>query len=214
MKKALIVYGGWDGHHPEPVSKLIAAKLAGLGYEVDLDTDLVRFEDAEALKRYDLLIPNWTMGEMSTGQAAGLQAAVESGVGLAGWHGGMGDAFRTMCEFQMMVGGQFVGHPGNVKTYTVDIADPQHEITRGMSSFEITSEQYYMHIDPAVHVIASTVVNQPTCDWLEGTVMPVAWVRPWGRGRVFYNALGHQPEDYDVPGNLELTLRGLQWATR
>lgn len=215
MKKALIVYGGWEGHHPLEVSQTVAELLKEAGFAVELETELSTFEDAHALKAYDLIIPNWTMGEMSDAQAKGLSEAVEQGTGLGGWHGGAGDAFRTQCYFQFMVGGQFVGHPGNNKDYTVDIADPSHPVTQGLSSFTMqATEQYYMHIDPAVQVLATTVVNQPTLAWLEGTVMPVAWVRPWGQGRVYYCALGHKTEDFSVPSAQALLIQGLRWASR
>ncbi len=215
MKKALIVYGGWEGHHPAEVSQKVAALLEPDGFQVELETDLAVFEDVEALKSYDLIMPNWTMGKMNGEQAKGISQAVEAGSGLGGWHGGAGDAFREQCDFQIVIGGQFVGHPGNNKDFTVDIVPGTHPVTEGLNGFAMTgTEQYYMHIDPAVQVLATTVVNQPTLPWLEGTIMPVAWVRPWGQGRVFYCSLGHNTEDFDVPGAQTLLIQGLRWAAR
>ncbi|WOO43228.1 ThuA domain-containing protein [Rubellicoccus peritrichatus] len=213
MKSALIVYGGWDGHQPEETSKIVSEALSGREFSVSMETDLDVFLDQDRLRQFDLIIPNWTMGNMTFEQGKSLKEVIESGIGLAGWHGGAGDAFRDNCEFQIMIGGQFVGHPGNMKDYTVDIINPDHEITKGLSSFPMHSEQYYMHIDPAVEVIAATKVNQPTDPWLEGTTMPVAWVRPWGKARVFYSALGHDPSEFKGDC-LELLLRGLTWAAK
>ena len=71
-----------------------------------------------------LVVPIWTMGTITKEQEAGLLAAVKSGVGIAGWHGGMGDSFRNNTEYQWMVGGQWVAHPGNMIDYEVNIIRP------------------------------------------------------------------------------------------
>jgi type 1 glutamine amidotransferase len=96
------------------------------------------------------------MGEIAPEQSNGLLSAVRSGVGIAGWHGGMGDSFRGETTYQFMVGGQFVAHPGNIIDYTVEIADKENEFTCGIENFAMKSEQYYLHADPANHVLATT----------------------------------------------------------
>jgi type 1 glutamine amidotransferase len=154
------------------------------------------------------------MGTIEPGPLAALHDAVVSGVGLAGFHGGMGDAFRDATDFHFMVGGQFVAHPDDIKDYDVAIADHDHEITRGLGDFSVRSEQYYLHVDPAVHVLATTVFEPESAPWVAGTVMPVAWTRRHGEGRVFYSSLGHQPADLDVPEARELLRRGMLWAAR
>ncbi len=216
-KKCLIVYGGWQGHEPDKVAEIFAEELRGEGWAVDMSDTLASFEDGEKLKAdYDLLTPIWTMGELPKESWQGLQEAVTSGVGCAGFHGGMGDAFRGNCGFQMMVGGQFVGHPGNVKRYTVNLDQPRDPICRGLSDFEIVSEQYYMHVDPAIQVLASTIYSPPYSGQTEvaGVKMPVAWKKSFGEGRVFYCSLGHVAKDFDVHEARELTKRGLMWAAR
>ena len=156
MKKALIVWGGWEGHEPEAVAKILAATLCDEGFEVEVADTLAAFEDAEKLRGLDLIVPEWTMGEITGDQLNPVLAAVESGVGIAGLHGGMGDAFRQSTQWQFMVGGQWVAHPGGAGiTYTVEIVsdDP---IVAGIDDFEVTSEQYYMHVDPNNEVLAVT----------------------------------------------------------
>jgi type 1 glutamine amidotransferase len=137
---------------------------------------------------------------------------VSGGVGLAGWHGGLGDAFRKAANFQFIVGGQFVSHPGNIKPYQVDIGSRDHPITKGLSSFPVETEQYYMHVDPANEVLATTTFSGEHAPWTKGTVMPVVWTKRFGEGRVAYNALGHQPSELDVPEILELSVRCVLWA--
>jgi type 1 glutamine amidotransferase len=216
-QRALIVYGGWNGHEPTETANRFASLLRERGFAVELSDSLESFADTEKLAaEYDLLVPNWTMGEISGEQMKGLDEAVRRGVGVGGWHGGAGDAFRGSPAFQMMMGGQFVGHPGDIKDYTVHIADHTHPITRGVEpAFPYTSEQYYLHVDPAIRVLATTVVNQPTAPGCEGVLMPVAWTKIHGQGRVFYCALGHKDAEFDTfPNAATLITNGLVWAAR
>ena len=214
-KHALINWGGWDGHEPEACANLFADLLREKDFEVKVVNDLEVYTDETYLQSLDLIVPVWTMSEISDAQEQGLLGAVRSGVGLAGWHGGMADSFRNSVDYQFMVGGQWVAHPGNVISYTVQItqADP---ITEGLADFEMTSEQYYLHVDPGNEVLATTTFSGDYGDapWLAGTVMPVVWKRYFGKGRVFYSSLGHVRKDFDVPEAREIMLRGLLWATR
>jgi type 1 glutamine amidotransferase len=154
------------------------------------------------------------MGTIEPEQLQPLQAAVAGGVGLAGFHGGMGDAFRTATDFQLMVGGQFVGHPDGIKDYEVTIVDRESPITAGLTAFRVTSEQYYMHVDPSNHVLATTTFHPETAPWLDGVIMPVVWTRRWGAGSVFYSSVGHSLSDLEVPEVAEIQRRGMLWAAR
>ena len=136
------------------------------------------------------------------------------GVGIAGWHGGLGDSFRNNVEYQFMVGGQWVAHPGNIIDYEVNILDHSDPITHGLSDFKMRSEQYYMHVDPAVKVLATTTFTGEHAPWVKGVVMPVAWKKMYGRGRVFYCSLGHVAADFKVIEAREMVKRGMLWASR
>jgi hypothetical protein len=162
-----------------------------------------------------LVVPIWTMGTITNEQENGLLGAVKSGVGIAGWHGGMGDSFRMNGEYQFMVGGQFVAHPDNIIDYEVKIVNHDDPITRGIADFAMRSEQYYLHIDPSNEVLATTTFRDRTsAPWINGTVMPVVWKRRYGQGRVFYSSLGHVMKDFDVPEAREIQIRGMLWASR
>ena len=214
---ALIVWGGWNGHEPRQVAELHAGALREHGFAVEIADTLDVFCDAEKLKRLALIVPVWTMGEIKNEQLRPVLAAVESGVGLAGCHGGMCDAFRLSTEWQFMTGGQWVAHPGNDKvTYAVKITDRQHVITRGIEDFQVTSEQYYVHVDPANKVLATTrFPTAPGPHSPNGPVdLPVAWTRLWGQGRVFYSSLGHVAATAREPHVLRLQTRGMLWAAR
>jgi type 1 glutamine amidotransferase len=213
MTDALIVHGGWDGHQPQAFADRCAAMLRDAGLAVELSGSLDALA-AGGLRELRLIVPIWTMGTIGEQPLAALLDAVAGGVGIAGFHGGMGDAFRDAPDFQWMVGGQFVSHPDGIKDYAVAIADREHPITRRLGDFRVRSEQYYMHVDPSNHVLATTQFEPQSAPWVAGTVMPVAWTRRWGDGRVFYSSLGHEPADLDVPEAGELLRRGMLWAAR
>lgn len=216
MKNALIVAGGWEGHEPEKCAELFDSLLREKGFEVEISNDLDVYTDAEKLNALDLIVPIWTMGTLSEEQTKGLVAAVAGGVGLAGFHGGMGDSFRGNHAYEWMVGGHFVSHPGNIRDYKVDICASDNEITSGINDFTMHSEQYYMLTDPGNHVLATSTVDG-TGDgmtWLAGVEMPIVWTRQWDKGRVFYSSLGHVAADFDVPEAREITVRGMLWASK
>lgn len=217
-KSALLVWGGWDGHQPKEVAELLQGELVRHGFAVEVSDTLDAYLDEEKLKSLDLIVPLWTMGAIKQEQLRPLLNAVKSGVGIGGVHGGMCDSFRNETEYQWMTGGQWVAHPGNDGVeYTVEIRDPDHFITQGSPAvLNIKSEQYYLHVDPAVRVLATTrfpVAGVDGPHLKNGTVdMPTVWTKYWGEGRVFYNALGHQANVVAQPDVLNLTVRGLLWA--
>jgi len=214
-RKALIVWGGWDGHQPREVAEIFRELLANESFNVEVSDTLDAFLDAEKLRQLNLIVPVWAMGKITNEQVKSALEAVQAGVGIAGCHGGMCDSFRENTEWQFMTGGQWVAHPGNdgVK-YRVKIGPAKNAITDGMADFDISSEQYYMHVDPAVKVLATT--RFPTADGPHvgnGPVdMPVVWTKMFGKGRVFYNSLGHQANIVSLPPVLELMRRGFLWS--
>ena len=213
MKSALIVYGGWSGHDPEECAAIYRRWLHEDGFSVRMATETSAFADP-SIHDLSLIVPIFTMSKIEKGEVENLTKAVAGGVGLAGHHGGMSDAFRDAVDYQFMVGGQWVAHPGNIIDYTVDVADPLDPIMAGIKSFPYTSEQYYMHVDPSNHVLATTTFSGEHAPWIEGVKMPVVWKRMHGKGRVFHSTLGHQAKEFE---NLEMATilrRGVNWAAR
>ena len=212
-QRAFLVVGGWRGHAPATFAEWARAELDIEGFDVTLATSLDPLADAAAMQSYDLIVPLWTKGELSPEQELGLVQAVEEGTGLAGWHGGMGDAFRGSVRYQFVVGGQFVAHPGDVIEYRVRI-ERREGLLAGIDDFDIRSEQYYMHVDPCNEVWATTTFDGEHAPWVEGCVMPVVWTRRHGQGKVFYCSLGHDPAEFDIPEVREIVRRGMRWASR
>ena len=211
-KKILYVYGGWDGHEPKQSVNLFVPWLKSEGANVMVSDNLNLYLDEKLMKSLDLVIQTWTMGTISNEQEKALLDAVKSGVGFAGWHGGTGDSFRNNTEYQFMVGGQWVAHPGGVIDYTVQITDKDDAVTSGLKDFGMHSEQYYMHVDPNVKVLATTTFYDKNASWIGGCVMPVAWKKYYGSGRIFYSSLGHVMKDFEVPEAFEIIKRGIRWA--
>ena len=214
MKSALLVWGGWDGHEPKQCVDVFAPFLQAQGFDVRIADTLDVYLETEYMQALSLVVPVWTMGSITGEQEKGLLDAVKAGVGIAGWHGGMGDSFRNNTEYQFMVGGQWVAHPGGLVDYQVNIVNHDDPITAGLSDFAMHSEQYYLHTDPCNEVLATTTFTGEHCAWIAGCVMPVVWKRHWGAGRVFYTSLGHVAADFAVPEAKTIVERGMLWAAR
>lgn len=211
-KKVLYVHGGWDGHEPEQSIDLFVPWMRSEGADVTVSDTLDSYLDEDLMESLDLIIQIFTMSDITGDQESMLLKTIRDGTGIAGWHGGLGDAFRQNVEYQFMVGGQWVAHPGGIIDYRVNIVNHEDRITSGLSDFDMNSEQYFMHVDPNVKVLATTRFSGDHAPWIDGCVMPVVWKKYYGSGRVFYSSLGHVMKDFDVPEALEIQQRGIRWA--
>ena len=219
MKKALIMWGGWLGHEPEQVGRIFQKVLENEGFSVNNTNKMDVLNNLEELREYDLFIPLWTMDEIKKEHVDNVSEALgKYGTGMVGCHGGMCDAFRQSTKWQFITGSQWVDHPGNDGIeYTVNIKkSSDSEIVKGMNDFKVVSEQYYVHVDPAVNVLATT--RFPVFSGYyetNGCVdVPVVYTKRWGAAKIFYNSLGHVAKVFDVPEALELMRRGFIWASR
>ena len=216
MRKALIFQGGWDGHEPKLTSARFGRLLTEEGFSVEISDTLDCLASVDTLMGLDVIVACWTMGEIKHEYAVNVARAVGTGVGLAGCHGGMCDSFRQNTEWQFITGGQWVSHPGGDGVeYIVNIAAKSNPIVEGLEDFAVQSEHYYLHIDPAIEVLATTrfpsvsyyhISNKPVD-------MPVAWTKFWGNGRVFYTSLGHHDDVFEKSPNAQTIMkRGMLWA--
>ncbi len=213
-KSVLVVYGGWEGHKPEEFKDLFVPWLKEQGFEVVVSKSLEIYADKEKMKNFDLILQAITMGNITKEQEKGLIEAVKNGTGLAGCHGGLGDSFRSNTNFLFMVGGQFAAHPGGKIKYQVNIEDHNDPITTGIKDHYVTTEQYYMLVDPGVKVLATTTFTGEHASWVEGVKMPVVWTKSFGKGKIFYSSIGHSMEDFEVYEVMEVMKRGFLWAMR
>ena len=228
-RRALIVRGGWDGHHPVAATDMFRPFLAENGFEVRVEESNEVYADAAVMAETDLVVQAVTMSSISDAALTGLRAAVEAGTGLAGWHGGIADAYRGSSDYLQLVGGQFATHPGrhpderpgderdNYLDHTIEITDlgRRHEITAGIDDFVLHTEQYWVLHDDLIDILATT--THPTQDyhpWHRPIVSPAVWTRLWGAGRVFVATPGHTPEVLADPHVRTIVERGLLWAAR
>ena len=213
QKEALIVWGGWDGHTPDQSAAIVAGMLEEEGFQVFVENTTEAFADPN-LKDLSLIVPIVTMSTIEREEVRNLCAAVEGGVGLAGFHGCMCDSFRNQVDYQFMTGGQWVAHPGNIIDFRVNVKAKDDPVMAGIADFPYRSEQYYMHVDPSNEVLATTTFSGEHCAWVEGVEMPIIWKRRHGQGRVFYSALGHVATEFKVEEMATIFRRGMLWAAR
>lgn len=210
-RRALVVWGGWEGHLPVEATALYIPFLRDNGFDVTVSDSTESYLDLDGV---DLVLQCISMGEIGNEQLKGLDAAVRAGTGLAGWHGGIVDSFRNQSEYQFMTGGQFVSHPHGFTDYHVEVV-AEHPIVEGITGFDVHTEQYYLHADPTNEVLATTTfASHPDYPWIEGATMPVVWTRRWGAGRVFVCTVGHKLDDLEQPEVRTIIERGLLWASR
>ncbi len=214
-KKALCTYGGWKGHTPKKSTQIMRELLEKEGFTVDFKDSLKPLNDKGYLESLDLIVFCHTMAKISKKQEQNLINSVMDGVGLVGWHGGLNDAFRSNVGYQFLTGAQWVSHPGGAGTvYDVNLIPEKKNdpIINGLNDFSIKSEQYYLHVDPAVEVLATTTFRSLAMPWIDGVKMPVTYKKRWGDGKIFYTSIGHTYNDFKIPDALEMMRRGLLWA--
>lgn len=216
-RRALVVRGGWEGHQPEAATDLFLPYLSGQGFTVTIADSPAAYEDAVLMAATDLVVQCFTMGDITREQSAGLTSAVAAGTGLAGWHGGIVDAFRSEPDYLHLTGGQFACHPEiggeTFVPHRIEITGDDHPITAGIADFDLVTEQYWVLTDPYSTVLATTthVAQGP---WNRPVTVPAVWVREWGRGRVFVATPGHDLDTLQNGSVRTIVERGMAWASR
>lgn len=228
-KNALVVRGGWDGHMPVETTDLFIPYLEANGFTVRVEGSPAVYTDEAYLDTVDLIVQINTMNTIEKEEFAGLQRAVLNGTGLAGWHGGIADAYRDNADYLHMIGGQFAHHAGidpaerigeqsdNYIPYTVNITEygRSHPITDGIDDFDLVSEQYWVLSDEYNDVLATTTQSvRPWDAWNRPVTAPAIWTRQWGQGRIFVSAPGHRLEVVESRPVRTIIERGLLWAAR
>ncbi|QIZ97748.1 ThuA domain-containing protein [Leifsonia sp. PS1209] len=228
-RKALVVRGGWDGHMPVETTDLFIPHLEANEFEVRIEDGPAIYTDEAYLDTVDLILQINTMNTITREEFAGLQRAVLNGTGMAGWHGGIADAYRDNADYLHMIGGQFAHHAGkdpaertgeqsdNYIPYTVHITDygRTHPITQGIDDFDLVSEQYWVLSDEYNDVLATTTQSvRPWDAWNRPVTAPAIWTRQWGKGRIFVSAPGHRLEIVESQPVRTIIERGLLWAAR
>ncbi|HEV6955303.1 MAG TPA: ThuA domain-containing protein [Promicromonospora sp.] len=229
-RQALVVRGGWTGHEPVETTDAVLPFLTEHGFAVRVEDSTAVYADTEYLAGVDVIVQTVTMSTIEPAELAGLRDAVAAGTGLAGWHGGIADSFRNSSDYLQLVGGQFAAHPprapreelagdasDNFVRYTVDIVPERadHPIVAGLTSFELTTEQYWVLTDDYNDVLATTTLPARDFDpWDRPVTCPAVWTRRWGSGRVVVATPGHDLGVVTDPNVRTIIERGILWASR
>ena len=227
-RSALIVRGGWDGHMPVETTDFFVPFLEEHGFEVVVEESPDVYADAERMAGVDLIVQVVTMSTISKEALAGLIAAVRSGTGMVGWHGGIADSYRDSADYLQLIGGQFAHHaahsgPGertgeqadNYVPHRITLTPGDHPITAGLTDFDLVTEQYWVLTDDYNDVLATTTTAvRPWGAWHRPVTTPAVWTRQWGQGRVFVATPGHKVDILENPNVRTIVERGLLWAAR
>lgn len=216
-RRALVVRGGWAGHFPVESTDLFIPFLREQGFEVQIEDSLEVYADEPFMRTVDLIVQCWSIGEILADEMHGLRIAVENGAGLAGWHGGLIDAFRNATDYQHLVGAQFVAHPDDFIDHQVDVVPERasHPIVEGIDTIPLHSEQYWVLSDAANDVLATTThMPRAGAPWHTPVTVPAIWTRHWGQGHVFACTIGHTPDELAIPQVRTVIERGMLWAAR
>jgi type 1 glutamine amidotransferase len=228
-RQALVVRGGWEGHHPVEATDEFLPHLKDNGFAVRVEDSPRVYADTDYMAGVDLVVQCMTMSTIEKDELAGLMTAVENGTGLAGWHGGIADSYRSSSDYLHLIGGQFACHPPKAPEerrgeqadyflpYRVEMlpAAADHPITQEIASFDLVTEQYWVLTDAYVDVLATTTLAAREWDpWHRPVTSPAIWTREWGRGRVFVCTPGHDMEVIRNPSVTTIIERGVLWAAR
>ena len=222
--KVLILTGFITYHDWRATTPILRQILESTGkFEVHVNEE-VRGNTLATFAPYDVLMLNYNDGK-NTGpwwDERARQAMldfVRNGKGLVCYHSADG-MFYGWQEFDKLVGGTWRDTAGHspYHTFTVSIADHSHPITQGVPSFAISDELYHgLTLQPNIHVLATAFDDPNHCAKPgercgTGKDQPLIWTLPYGSGRVFTTALGHDAQSMQSPGFILTLQRGTEWA--
>ncbi|MEP7258861.1 MAG: ThuA domain-containing protein, partial [Flavitalea sp.] len=154
------------------------------------------------LNKYDGLIVYANHDTISRSQKKALLGFVRGGKGFIPIHCAS-YCFRNSDEVVEMIGGQFKSH--GYDSFPAVIIQPDHPVMKGIAAF-ITKDETYLH-----HKLSANI--QVLTERVEGDHHePYTWVRPYGQGRVFYTAYGHDENTFTNPDFIKLVRNGILWA--
>ena len=226
---ANIGYGGTNGGHRSiPAANMAIELFAKTGaYEPVFSNDLENFK-YDRLKKFDAVFLNNTVGQIFVDPEirTGLSRFVREGGGLAGYHG-TSHASMDWPEFAQMLGAVEGAHREPTEMATVKIDDPASPLVAafGGKSF-VHQDEFYRFVEgplsrDKVHVLMSMDVEKTDLNQGRGCLRPcvrpdadyaLSWIHTYGKGRVFFTALGHTPAFFASPNLSDFFFRGIQFV--
>ena len=203
--KALIFVGTEGIYHDHEGNGKYLTKM--LNETDDITADFSRDYNvlAVGLDAYQTVLFYTDVGELTSEQEDGLLNYIKSGGGFFGLHTAAA-SFRDSEGYHGMLNGFFNGHSPYMD-FTVNVSDANHPISKGLDDYEVKDELYYLKHNPDTsHHLMHAYDN--TKD--ETHVM--AYHHTYGKGRVFYYALGHDMVVLENPSFQEVIRRGVLWV--
>jgi type 1 glutamine amidotransferase len=148
-----------------------------------------------ALKNYDAVIFANTTGDLPIPDKAAFLDWIKSGKGFVGMHSAS-DTFHNFPPFIEMIGGEFKSHGAQVEVEAVN-QDKECPACRHLGGTWTVFDEIYLlkNFDRAkVHGLLS--LDKHPNDKTPGDY-PIAWIKEYGQGRVFYTSLGHREDIWD-----------------
>jgi len=194
-------------------------------FTVDFSNDYAALRP-DNLAKYDAVVLNNTTMLNTTDNPfiePALVAFVRSGKGLAVIHSGA-DNFYKAERAAEMVGGRFWGHPwGGGGTWAFKLDDPASSLNRAFNGQnfkagdEIYQQQSPFYNRAKLHVLISLDLSDKANYEAQGQRrddkdFAVSWIRPYGKGRVFYTSFGHDQRTFLDKARLTHILDGIQYA--
>jgi type 1 glutamine amidotransferase len=226
---ANIGYGGTNGGHRSiPAANMAVELFAKTGaYEAVFSNDLENFK-YDKLRQFDAVFLNNTVGQIFVDPEvrAGLSRFVREGGGLAGYHG-TSHASMDWPEFGEMLGAVEGSHREPTEIATVRIDDRASPL---VASFEgrsfVHQDEFYRFVEgplsrEKVRVLMSLDLENTDLNQGRGCGRPcvrpdgdyaLSWIQSYGKGRVFFTALGHTPAFFADPNLSDFFFRGIQFA--
>ncbi len=213
--RVLVTYGG-HGFQREPFFAMFDA-MEGIEYdmaELPKQADMLK---PGLEKKYDVIARYDMVGAVPEEQRKQFVALLEEGIGLVSMHHNLG-AHRSWDKYTEIIGGKFVFKPQKIdgkqvpkstwahgQTLDIQVAKPNHSITRGVEDFSIHDETYGdFYTSPEVTVLLTT--DNPKND------PEIGWTTSYGNSRVFYFMLGHDGHAFENPNYRKLLKQGIVWA--
>ncbi len=215
MTSAFFLYGGFPGHFPYEIAEWADGIMGELGFEVTHTNDPHQLD--QDLTGYDVIVCGvdqaMTTEDLTDRAERSLLDAVAQGTGSSAGTGRRRPSGPACSSASSSAhrSSNIRGREGGGPLHR-DIVDREHDITRGVDDFQAASEQYYMHDDPAVHVLATTTFTGEHLPWGRWGQDAGGLDEAVGQGAGFYQALGHLPKDVQAPPVEHMVRQGLRWA--
>lgn len=227
--KVLIITGdhGHDWKRTTPVLKEIITKA---GHKVDVTESPSKDLTADNLAKYDVLLLNYRNtpkgakdnpeSVWSDDNKKAFTEAVKGGKGLVVYHHAS-SAFTGNSdfdkEFEKVIAGGWrkQGNHGKMHEFTVTPRNKKHPVTEGVAEFKHGRDELYQNslITKGSVVLVTAFADKDKDPKNSGKAEPVVWVSTYGKGRVFHDSLGHDPEAMkSSEGFAVLLVRGVEWA--